>query len=86
VLSIKGLKRVKHLYFAHFWGGIVSVHKQTKSLNIQDFHGNSPLHLSALKNNVDCTKLLIEKYACSIDLRNIDGIMAQHMGDWHQET
>jgi hypothetical protein len=29
---------------------------------------------------------LIERYASSIDLRNIDGIMAKDMGEWHIET
>jgi len=62
------------------------MHMYDRMPNIQDFNGNSPLHLSALKNNVRCTQLLTEHYAASIDLRNIDGIMAKDIGAWYPET
>lgn len=52
VLEIKGLEKVKQNYFNQFWLSISQLHKEKKLLNLQDLNGNTPLHLTALKNHV----------------------------------
>ena len=55
VLNVKRLAKVKQTYFDVFWSHINRIHIEGRMPNVQDFNGNSPLHLSALKNNVRCT-------------------------------
>jgi hypothetical protein len=39
-----------------------------------------------MKNNIECEKVLTEKWRISIDVRNSQGVMSKNMGTWFKET
>lgn len=61
------------------------LYKRDMTLDITDRRHNTPLHIAAISNNLDTTRLLTEEYALAIDARNLDGKMAKDMGDCHPE-
>ena len=54
--------------------------------DIPDLDGNTPLHLAAQNDNIECIKTLLENWRCSCDQKNVRGVMSKNMGDWFKDT
>ena len=85
ILNLPSCKRLRKNELK-MWEKIRKSQFQPHTFDLTDRFGNTPLHMSALKNCPKTTDLLMRKFKCSIDLRNKFGYSARHMGNWHRDV